>query len=130
MVEVVPQDLSRVFLSILNNACYAARERARALGGPFSPMLSVRTYDRGDRVEIRIRDNGKGIPPGILDKIFNPFFTTKPTGSGTGLGLSMSYEIVVGQHKGEIKVDTQPGEYAEFIIVLPSSSPHARGVIS
>ncbi|MBI4470822.1 MAG: HAMP domain-containing protein [Acidobacteria bacterium] len=128
MLEVVPQDVSRVFLNILNNACYAAHEKAKEVGKPFSPKLSARTRNLGDRVEIRIRDNGKGIPPEVLGKIFNPFFTTKPAGIGTGLGLSMSYDIIVGQHKGEIKVDSELGEHAEFIIVLPRNAGVTAGV--
>jgi signal transduction histidine kinase/ligand-binding sensor domain-containing protein len=118
-IEAVPQDLSRVFLNIVNNACYAANEKKRDAGAGFSPKLSVRTKNLGDKVEIGIRDNGKGIPQEIRDKIFEPFFTTKPTGKGTGLGLSLSYDIVVKQHHGEIKVDSKPGEYTEFIILLP-----------
>jgi signal transduction histidine kinase/ligand-binding sensor domain-containing protein len=118
-IEVVPQDLSRVFLNIVNNACYAANERKKESADGFAPKLYVKTKDLGSRVEIRIRDNGKGIPPEIRDKIFEPFFTTKPTGKGTGLGLSLSYDIVVKQHHGEIKVDSKPGEYTEFIILLP-----------
>jgi signal transduction histidine kinase/ligand-binding sensor domain-containing protein len=118
-IEAVPQDLSRVFLNIVNNACYAANEKKREAGSGFSPKLSVRTKNLGDKVEIGIRDNGKGIPPEIRDKIFEPFFTTKPTGKGTGLGLSLSYDIVVKQHHGEIKVDSKAGEFTEFIIQLP-----------
>ncbi len=118
-IEVVPQDLSRVFLNIVNNACYAANERKKESPDGFAPKLIVKTKDLGSRIEIRIRDNGKGIPPEIRDKIFEPFFTTKPTGKGTGLGLSLSYDIVVKQHHGEIKVDSKVGEYTEFIILLP-----------
>lgn len=118
-IEAVPQDLSRVFLNIVNNACYAANEKKKEAGGGFSPKLSVRTKNLVEKVEIGIRDNGKGIPQEIRDKIFEPFFTTKPTGKGTGLGLSLSYDIVVKQHHGDIKVDSKPGEYTEFIIVLP-----------
>ncbi len=108
-----PQDLSRVFLNIANDACYAAYAKND------HPTLSVSTKGAGDRVEIRIRDNGAGIPAEIRGKIFEPFFTTKPAGSGTGLGLSMSHDIIVRQHRGEIEVESQPGEFTEFIITLP-----------
>lgn len=118
-VTVFPQDISRVFLNVINNACYAAHEKKQQLGDGFSPQLSVRTQNLGDRVEIRIRDNGNGIPNDIIDKIFNPFFTTKPTGQGTGLGLSISHDIIVQSHQGEIKVETEVGKHTEFIIVLP-----------
>jgi signal transduction histidine kinase len=119
MLEVVPQDLSRVFLNIINNACYAADEKKKALGNNFMPTISVRTKNLGNQIEIRIRDNGKGVPQEIRDKIFNPFFTTKPTGKGTGLGLSISYDIVVQEHKGELEVETEEGNFTEFIIRLP-----------
>jgi len=118
-LNVVPQNISRVFLNVINNACYAAHEKKKEIGEGFSPTLWVSTKSLGDRVEIRIRDNGKGIPQESLDKIFNPFFTTKPTGEGTGLGLSISHDIIVQEHRGEIKVETERGSYAEFIITLP-----------
>ena len=118
-IEIVPQDIGRVFLNILNNACYAAYHKKKEVEGEFTLTLSVRTQNLGDGVEIRIRDNGSGIPEDVVDKIFNPFFTTKPTGEGTGLGLSISYEIVVQGHKGEIQVETEVGSYTEFIIILP-----------
>jgi len=119
LVEVVPQDLGRVFLNLLNNACYAVHEKHKALGEGFSPTLWVRTTNLGERVEIRIRDNGNGIPPEVREKLFQPFFTTKPAGAGTGLGLSISYDIVVQEHQGEINVDTEVGKYTEFIVTLP-----------
>lgn len=118
-LNVIPQSLSRVFLNIVNNACYAAHERKLAENGNFSPTLWATTKDLEDGVEIRIRDNGRGIPPENRDKIFNPFFTTKPSGQGTGLGLSMSYDIVVQEHQGKLTVDSKPGEYTEFRIFLP-----------
>jgi predicted ATPase/signal transduction histidine kinase len=118
-VNIVPQNISRVFLNVINNACYAAHEKKKEIGEGFSPTLWVSTKNLSDRVEIRIRDNGKGIPQESLDKIFNPFFTTKPTGEGTGLGLSISHDIIVQEHRGEIKVETERGSYAEFIITLP-----------
>jgi PAS domain S-box-containing protein len=119
LVDVVPQDIGRVFLNVINNACYAAHAKRKDMGEGFSPTLSVHTTNRGDRVEIRIRDNGTGIPPEVREKIFQPFFTTKPTGAGTGLGLSISYDIVVQEHKGEIHVETEAGQYTELIITLP-----------
>ena len=119
IIDVAPQDLSRVFLNITNNACYATRERKRATGDSYSPTLWVKTRRLSDRAEVRIRDNGTGIRRDILDKVFNPFFTTKPTGQGTGLGLSMSYDIVVTGHKGELVVESEEGSFTEFILRLP-----------
>jgi len=121
MLNVVPQDMGRVFLNIINNACYATNQKKKALKDAYFPILDVRTKNLGEKVEIRIRDNGTGIPQEILDKVFNPFFTTKPAGQGTGLGLSLSYDIVVQEHRGEMQVDSKPGEYAEFVIVLPKN---------
>jgi two-component system, NtrC family, sensor kinase len=119
IIDVAPQDLSRVFLNITNNACYATRERKRAAGDSYSPTLWVKTRKLGDQAEVRIRDNGTGIPRDILDKVFNPFFTTKPAGQGTGLGLSMSYDIVVAGHGGELLVESEQGSFTEFILRLP-----------
>ncbi len=119
IIDVAPQDLSRVFLNITNNACYATRERKRAAGDSYSPTLWVKTRRLGDWAEVRIRDNGTGIPRDILDKVFNPFFTTKPAGQGTGLGLSMSYDIVISGHGGELRVDSEEGRFTEFILRLP-----------
>ncbi len=121
LINVVPQDISRVFLNIISNACYSTAQKKKELKDAYFPLLQVSSKDIGDRVEIKIRDNGKGIPKVILDKIFNPFFTTKPAGSGTGLGLSLSYDIVVNEHKGEIKVNSVEGEFAEFTIILPKN---------
>jgi signal transduction histidine kinase len=118
-IHAVPQDLSRVFLNLINNACYATHEKRRQLGDSFSPAVSVRTKNLGDRIEIRIRDNGPGIPAAVREKLFTPFFTTKPPGAGTGLGLSISHDIIVQQHRGEIQVDTEEGSHTEFIVVLP-----------
>jgi signal transduction histidine kinase len=120
-ISVVAHDLSRVFLNIANNACYSAFEKKKRIGNGFEPVVSAKSRDLGERVEVRIRDNGDGIPPAVKARIFEPFFTTKPTGSGTGLGLSMSFEIIVQQHKGQIRVESEPGEFAEFIITLPKS---------
>ena len=113
------KNLGRVFLNLLNNACYAVSMKRQELGERFRPTLSVRTAHLGEQVEIRIRDNGNGIPPEVRDQIFQPFFTTKPAGAGTGLGLSISHDIVVQEHQGSITVDTEVGEYTEFIITLP-----------
>ncbi len=118
-INVVPQDISRVFLNIINNGCYAANERKKQNEGGFSPTIKVSTKNLKDKVEIRIADNGNGVPDKIKDKLFQPFYTTKPTGEGTGLGLSLSYDIVVKQHGGEIKIESKEGEGAEFIITLP-----------
>ncbi len=115
----VPQDLSRVFLNIVNNACYSAHRKRLELGDHFEPRLSVSTRRSGDRVEVRIRDNGRGIPKDRLGRIFEPFYTTKPTGEGTGLGLSISWDIIVDQHRGRIDVQSDEGEFAEFTITLP-----------
>ena len=117
-INVVPQDISRVFLNIINNACYAAYDRKKKSGDDFKPVIKVSTKNLKDKVEIRIGDNGNGIPPGILDKIFQPFFTTKPTGEGTGLGLSLSYDIVTKQHGGELKVESEENVGTDFIIIL------------
>src|SRR5262249_51344303 len=114
-VDVFPQDITRVLLNLISNGFYAATNRkTEANGGDHEPTLSAATKNLGDRVEIRIRDNGTGIPPEVREKIFNPFFTTKPAGEGTGLGLSISHDIIVKQHGGSIEVDTQPGEFTEI----------------
>ena len=121
-VDVFPQEIIRVLLNLISNGFYAATKRkAEANSGDYEPTLTAMTKDLGDSVEIRIRDNGTGIPPEVREKIFNPFFTTKPAGEGTGLGLSLSYDIIVKQHGGFIEVDTEPGEFTEFKIVLPRS---------
>jgi signal transduction histidine kinase len=118
-MNLVPHDLSRVILNIANNGAFAADQKARREGRQFKPTLRISTRNSGSDVEIRIRDNGDGVPESIRQKVFEPFFTTKPAGSGTGLGLSMSYEIIVQQHGGQLRVETQPGQFAEFIITLP-----------
>ena len=118
--DVFPQDITRVLLNLISNGFYAATKRgAETNGGNYEPTLATATKNRGDRVEITIRDNGTGIPPDVKEKMFNPFFTTKPAGEGTGLGLSISHDIVVKQHGGSIEVETQPGEFTEIRIVLP-----------
>jgi len=118
-VDLYPQEITRVFLNLISNGFYAATKRKESSNGDFEPTLSATTKSLGNRVEIRIRDNGTGIPEGVKEKMFNPFFTTKPAGEGTGLGLSMSHDIVVKQHGGKIDVDTEPGAFTEFIITLP-----------
>ena len=119
-VDLFPQEITRVLLNLISNGFYAATKRkAETNGGDYEPTLAAATKNLGDSVEIRIRDNGTGIPPEVKEKMFNPFFTTKPAGEGTGLGLSISHDIIVKQHGGSIEVDTQPGEFTEFRIVLP-----------
>ena len=118
-VDLYPQEITRVFLNLISNGFYAATKRKESSNGDFEPTLSATTKSLGNRVEIRIRDNGTGIPQEVKEKMFNPFFTTKPAGEGTGLGLSMSHDIVVKQHGGKIDVTTEPGVFTEFIITLP-----------
>jgi two-component system, NtrC family, sensor kinase len=119
-VDLFPQEITRVLLNLISNGFYAATKRkAEANGGDYEPTLAAVTRNLGDSVEIRIRDNGTGIPPEVRERMFNPFFTTKPVGEGTGLGLSLSYDIIVKQHAGSIEVDTQPGAFTEFKIILP-----------
>ena len=128
-VDLFPQEITRVLLNLISNGFYAATKRkAEANGGDYEPTLAAATKNLGDRVEIRIRDNGTGIPPEVREKLFNPFFTTKPAGEGTGLGLSISHDIIVKQHGGSIEVDTQPGEFTEFRIVLPRAAELSLGV--
>ena len=118
--DVFPQDLTRVLLNLISNGFYAAtKRRAEADCDGYEPTVVASTKDLGDRVEIRIHDNGTGIPPEVKEKMFNPFFTTKPAGEGTGLGLSICHDIIVKQHGGSIEVDTQPGEFTEIRVILP-----------
>ena len=124
-LEVVPQQLARVFLNIVSNACYATDQRRRASmkeGVPFEPTLWLSTMRKEDGVEVRIRDNGTGMPPEVVEKIFNPFFTTKPTDQGTGLGLAISNDIM-RRHGGAIRVETEPGEGTTMIVALPLERP-------
>jgi signal transduction histidine kinase len=122
LIDLYPQEITRVFLNLISNGFYAATKRKEAGDETFEPTLSATTKSLGNRVEIRIRDNGTGIPLEVKEKMFNPFFTTKPAGEGTGLGLSMSHDIVVKQHGGKIDVDTMPGAFTEFIITLPRTA--------
>ena len=126
-VDLFPQEMTRVLLNLISNGFYAATKRKAGteLNG-YEPTLAAATKNLGDRVEIKICDNGGGIPAEVRDKIFNPFFTTKPPGEGTGLGLSLSHDIVVKQHAGSIEVDTRPGEFTEFKVILPRRQPRAK----
>ena len=122
-IDAFPQEITRAFLNLISNGFYAASLHRAGNGKlDFEPVLSAATKNLGNEVEIRIRDNGTGIPPDVKEKIFNPFFTTKPPGEGTGLGLSMSHDIIVKQHGGRIEVETEPGRFTEFKIVLPRAS--------
>ncbi|HAQ64797.1 MAG TPA: hypothetical protein DCR43_02930 [Bacteroidales bacterium] len=121
MINAIPQNLSRVFLNLINNACYSTNQKKIQLKDAYFPILTVRTKNLADFVEIRIRDNGFGIPQAVIDKVFNPFFTTKPPGQGTGLGLSLSYDIITKEHHGTMTVDSVEREYAEFIITIPKN---------
>jgi two-component system, NtrC family, sensor kinase len=120
-IEVNPQDMTRVFLNLFSNGFYAASKRARSekTDPDFEPVLTVTTRDLGSAIEVRVRDNGTGIPANVRDKLFQPFFTTKPTGEGTGLGLSIAYDIVTQQHSGTITVETDVDAFTEFVITLP-----------
>ena len=126
-VDVYPQEFNRVLLNLISNGFYAsAKHKAESGDANFEPTLAASTRNLGDRVQIKIRDNGGGIPPDVEAKIFNPFFTTKPAGEGTGLGLSLSYDIVVKQHRGQIDVATRLGEFAEFTVTIPRGSPSSQ----
>jgi len=119
-INVVQQDIGRVLLNLFNNAFYAVHQKQKTASSEYQPMVEVSTVTNGDKIEIRVKDNGNGIPEGIKDKIMQPFFTTKPTGEGTGLGLSLSYDIIKA-HGGEIKVETKEVDGATFIIQLPNN---------
>lgn len=120
-IKVLPQDFGRVILNLINNAFYAVSEKKKKSGESYTPEVTISTKKNNNSIEIKISDNGTGIPQKALDKIFQPFFTTKPTGQGTGLGLSLSYEIITKAHGGELKVETKEGEGTTFIINLPNS---------
>jgi signal transduction histidine kinase len=126
-IEAIPQDLGRVLLNLFNNSFYSVAEKKKLIGASYEPNVSVTTKliklpSGSNGVEITVSDNGTGIPQKVLDKIYQPFFTTKPTGQGTGLGLSMSYDIITKGHGGELKVETADGEYARFIITIPTGA--------
>jgi two-component system NtrC family sensor kinase len=117
-INIIPQDIGRAILNLINNAFYVVDEKKKLIGDGYEPTVSVSTKKAKDKIEIKVKDNGNGIPQKVLDKIFQPFFTTKPTGQGTGLGLSLSYDIVKA-HGGELKVETKDGEGSKFVIQLP-----------
>jgi signal transduction histidine kinase len=117
-INIIPQDIGRVLLNLFNNAFYAVNEQKTLNPVSYNPAIFVKTEKCDDKIYISVKDNGNGIPQKILDKIFQPFFTTKPTGEGTGLGLSLSYDIIKA-HGGEIKVESKEGEGTEFIVQLP-----------
>ena len=119
LVKIMSQDIGRVVLNLITNAFYAVNEKKKQKPEGYEPTVTVITKKIDNKVEITVKDNGTGIPQKARDKIFQPFFTTKPTGQGTGLGLSLSYDIVTKSHAGEIKVDTKDGEYTSFSIILP-----------
>ncbi|MGF1486639.1 MAG: sensor histidine kinase [Prochloraceae cyanobacterium] len=118
-LTLIPQDINRVFLNIINNACYAVNLKKKEEIGNFSPLIRVTSKNLAETVEVKIWDNGVGIPPEEIERIFEHFYTTKPTGEGTGLGLSLSYEIIVERHLGKIDVRSELGEYTEFTIAFP-----------
>ena len=120
-IKVVPQDIGRVLLNFFNNAFYAVNEKKKLLANSYQPLAEVKTRRINDSVQIVVSDNGNGIPKNIIDKIFQPFFTTKPTGQGTGLGLSLAYDIITKEHNGTIRVESKEGEGTNFIIQLPST---------
>ena len=124
-INIIPQDLGRVILNLLTNAFYAVSEKQKQKIAGYEPTVEVSTHrnlltgkDTGGEVEIKVTDNGNGIPQRIIDKIYQPFFTTKPTGQGTGLGLSLSYDIITKGHNGNLKVESKEGEGSQFIIIL------------
>ena len=118
-INVIPQDIGRVVLNLINNAFYVVDEKKKQNQNGYDPTVTVTTKKENGKIEIKVKDNGNGIPQKVLDKIFQPFFTTKPTGQGTGLGLSLAYDIITKGHGGELKVETKEGEGSEFIIQLP-----------
>ncbi len=118
-VNIVPQDVGRVLLNLFNNAFYAVNQKLKTTPTGYKPEVAVTTYKDKKHVVVKVRDNGNGIPEAIKDKIMQPFFTTKPTGEGTGLGLSLSYDIIAKGHNGQIDINSKEGEYTEFIVTLP-----------
>ncbi len=126
-IACYPQDLMRVLLNLINNGMYAANKRVAGSEPGYAPRIAVATRCVDDRVEIEVRDNGTGIPAEVREKIFVPFYTTKPAGEGTGLGLSLSYDIVVKQHGGELTVESEPGAFTAFRVVVPRCPPATGG---
>ena len=122
-INVIPQEIGRVILNLINNAFYTVTEKRKQNQNGYEPTVTVTTHKDNGRIEIKVKDNGNGIPQKVLDKIFQPFFTTKPTGQGTGLGLSLAYDIITKGHGGELKVETKEGEGSEFIIQIPVNHP-------
>ena len=118
-INIVPQDVGRVILNLLTNAFYVVTEKKKMNIPGYEPTVSISTKKMGTNISISVKDNGNGIPKKVLEKIFQPFFTTKPTGEGTGLGLSLSYDIITKGHRGELKVETKEGEGTTFTIILP-----------
>src|SRR5207237_4474842 len=116
-INIIPQDIGRVLMNLINNAFYAVDERSQQQVENYNPTVSISTKKLDEKIEISVTDNGNGMPQNIVDKIFQPFFTTKPTGQGTGLGLSLSYDIVKA-HGGEIRVESKEGKYSEFVITI------------
>jgi signal transduction histidine kinase len=125
LVEVYPQDFARVILNLAHNAFYSAHQKRRHPAPGFAPKVEVRTRNLPDVVEIRMRDNGEGIPATMMDRLFTPFFTTKPAGAGSGLGLSISHDIIVHMHKGDLRAESEEGKFAEFIVTLPKAAGRA-----
>jgi signal transduction histidine kinase len=121
-IRVIPQDISRVIVNLINNAYHATSKKKEISENSYVPAFSIQTQDKADQVEIRVWDNGIGISDHMKSEIFNPFFSTKPSGEGAGLGLSISYDIIVRGHQGTIDVDSEEGQYSEFLIRLPKKS--------
>jgi signal transduction histidine kinase len=120
-INIVPQDVGRVLLNLFNNAFYAVQQKKKQLNGTYEPTVTVSTRKDAENIVIKVKDNGNGIPPNVTEKVFQPFFTTKPTGEGTGLGLSLSYDIITKGHGGNLRVSSKEGEGAEFVVELPAS---------
>jgi two-component system, NtrC family, sensor kinase len=121
LVNLEFQEMSRVIINLVDNACYALNEKKKRLKDSFSPELLLATKKLDNFIEIRIKDNGSGMPQAVIDKLFSPFFTTKPKGQGTGLGLSLSYDIITNIHKGKIEITSKEDEYTEFRILIPTN---------
>ena len=121
MVNLEFQEMSRVIINLVDNACYALNEKKKKLKDSFSPELLLATKKLDDFIEIRIKDNGSGMPQAVIDKLFSPFFTTEPKGEGTGLGLSLSHDIITNVHKGKIEITSKEDEYTEFLLLIPTN---------